>query len=275
MKDIIQRSLQEDIGRGDITTKSLVPKGTMAKAKIIAKEDGIVAGIAFAKEVYRHVDPSLKFMSFCKESCKVKKGYVIATVSGSAASIITGERVVLNFLQSMSGIATYTSKFVEKIKGTKAVILDTRKTMPGTRIMSKIAVENGGGSNHRMGLYDAILIKDNHIAIVGDIKKAVEKTKKFGFVEVEAKSLDQVKQSLEAGADRILLDNMNIPMMKKAVKAIRSWRKKKVQIEASGGVNLKTVRNIAKTGVDFISVGALTHSADALDISLDIVEIII
>ncbi len=268
---IIKKALKEDVGKGDITTLAVVPKNAKAKAKIIAKEKGIVAGLQIAEQVFKQVDKRIKFKARVKDGAKVKKGKVIAELSGPARGILTAERVALNFLQRLSGIATLTRKF--KIQsaagGSKSKILDTRKTTPGLRSLEKYAVKMGGGTNHRMGLYDAILVKDNHIVIGGGVKKVVEGCRRVKkAIEVETKGLGQVKEAIEVGADRILLDNMNIKVLRKAVKLCK---KAKIKTEASGGVNLKTIRAIAKTGVDYISVGALTHSAKALDISLEII----
>ncbi len=270
---LIKQALKEDIGAGDITTRSIVDSSAVARGIVVAKESGVIAGLDVAKEVFRQVDKRIKFVLRLKDGGMVRKGTVIATVSGPARGILTGERVALNFLQRLSGIATLTNKFktqILKLK-TNVKLLDTRKTTPGLRALEKYAVKMGGGTNHRMGLYDAILIKDNHIRIAGGIEKAVEKARgprsKAKGIEVEAKTINQVKQAITAGAERILLDNMNLKTLRRAVKLCKNAR---IKTEASGGVNLKTVRAIAKTGVDFISVGALTHSAKALDISLEI-----
>ncbi len=276
---LVKLALAEDVGPGDITTRTVVPKERRAKAEIRAKEAGVIAGLGVAAEVFRHLDRRIRFIPKVKDGALVKRGKVIAVVSGPARGILTGERVALNFLQHLSGIATLTRKFktqISKVK-TKVKLLDTRKTIPGMRVLEKYAVKVGGGVNHRMGLYDAILIKDNHIKLAGGIGKAIEEikeikrereTKGIKDIEVEAKSIAEVKQAIKAGADRILLDNMNLKTLRRAVKLCK---KAGVKTEASGGVNLNNVRAIAKTGVDFISVGALTHSARALDISLKIV----
>lgn len=277
MKDIIDHAIKEDLGSGDMTTRLTVPKKAKASALIIAKEPGIISGTAAAKEVFRRIDRRIKFVQVAGDGRRVKKGSVIARLSGPAGPILTGERTALNFLQRLSGIATLTDRFVSKIIGTKAVILDTRKTVPGMRALEKAAVKDGGGKNHRMGLYDAILIKDNHIAVAGGITEAIDIVKARLIapllVEVEAESLGQVREALEAGADRVLLDNMNIKMLKQSVKMIRAWnlfKNKKVKCEASGGVGLDNVGAVAGTGVDYISIGELTHSPKALDISLEI-----
>ena len=229
-----------------------------------------------AREVFQQVDKRIKFTAKTKDGDKVKKGQIIATISGPARGILTGERVALNFLQRLSGIATLTSQFVLRATNneSRATILDTRKTAPGLRALEKYAVKCGGGTNHRLGLWDAVLIKDNHIALAGGVEVAIKKAKGKGLgkakvkeVEIECKTLIQVKEAIKIGVSIILLDNMNLKTLRKAIKLCKQT---KIKTEASGGVNLKTVRAIAKTGVDYISVGALTHSAKALDISLDL-----
>ena len=277
---LIKLALAEDIGPGDITTRAIVPKERKAKAVFLAKEDGIIAGLELAAGTFHHLNRKIKFLAGVKDGDWIKKGKIIAAVIGPAAAIITGERVALNFLQHLSGIATLTEKYVSKVQGptsnvrspkSKVKILDTRKTIPGMRALEKYAVRMGGGVNHRMGLHDAVLIKDNHIKIAGGIEKAIKAIKaKNGRkeIEVEARTVEEVRKAIRAGVDRILLDNMSIPMLKQAVKLCKKAR---IKTEASGGVNLNNVKAIAKTGVDFISVGALTHSAKALDISLKII----
>jgi len=272
---LIKQALVEDIGPGDITSEAIIPAGEKAKAVVSAKEKGVIAGLEIAKKVFRQIDSRIIFSPKVKDGAKVEKGKSIAVLSGPARGILTGERVALNFLQHLSGIATLTRKFVSRVagRGSRVKILDTRKTVPGMRVLEKYAVAAGGGCNHRFGLYDAILIKDNHIKLAGGIKKAVmavkgsKALKAKRAIEVETKTISEVKEAIKAGADRILLDNMNIKTLRQAV---RLCKKAKIKTEASGGVNLENVRAIAKTGVDFISVGALTHSAKALDISLKI-----
>lgn len=261
MKNLIRMALAEDIGPGDITTELFVPKGQKAKAFIIAKEAGIIAGLPIAMMVYGVLDPKVKFIFKIKDASKVKKGKIIAEISGSARSILTGERLALNFLQRLSGIATLTDKFVARVKGTRAKILDTRKTTPLWRGAEKYAVLAGGGVNHRMGLFDAILIKDNHLKYCKDIRLS-------GNFEMEAANMPQVKKAIKAGASRILLDNMSVKTLRSAVKLCKPAG---VKTEASGGIRLDNVRAVAKAGVDFISIGALTHSARALDLSLKII----
>jgi len=270
---IILKALREDIGSGDITTMATISKNQKGTANLIVKENGIVAGVEITKRVFTLFDNKLKIKSFLKDGDKGKTQDIILKISGRIASILSAERTALNFLQRMSGIATLSKKFSEEIKYTKAKIIDTRKTVPGLRILDKRAVELGGCKNHRLGLFDMFLIKDNHIAAAGSISTAVKgckklikvKNKKFK-IEVETENLDQVNEAIESGVDIIMLDNFEISVMKKAVELIKN----KAKVEASGGITLETVREIAETGVDYISVGALTHSVKALDISLDI-----
>jgi len=270
IQNAVKLALREDVGAGDITTRSTVAGSAVARGIVLAKEAGVIAGLSAAKEGFRQIDRRIKFVPKVRDGAKVKKGRIVAVVSGPARGILTGERVALNFLQRLSGIATLTGKFASLVPRTS--ILDTRKTTPGLRALEKYAVKVGGGVNHRMGLYDAVLIKDNHIALAGGIKKAVEgvrrRQKGKKAIEVECKTIAQVKKAIEVGAKRVLLDNMSIKTLRRAVKLCK---KAKVWTEASGGVSLKSVRRIAKTGVNAISVGALTHSARALDISLEMV----
>ena len=267
---VITTALKEDIGGGDITTNLIIEKNQKAKAFFLAKEDGIIAGLAIAKIVFQKLDKKIVWKSFVKDGDFVSAGTRIAEVTGSLRALLTGERTALNILQRMSGIATATNSFVNVLKNTNAKILDTRKTVPGLRLLDKYAVKLGGGTNHRIGLFDMVLIKDNHIKAAGSITNAVSKVKK-GLtkkikIEVETSNLDEVREALTCKVDIIMLDNMSVPMMKQAVKVISG----KTKVEASGNVNLKTLRQIAETGVDFISVGALTHSVKALDISMKI-----
>jgi len=270
---LIKNALSEDIGSGDITTDSIVPSSRKGKAHIIAKDKAIVAGIPFAGEVFCQVDRRLRFRTLVADSGKVKKGDIICTIEGAAASILKAERVALNILQRLSGIATLTNQFVERVRGLDTRIVDTRKTTPGMRYIEKYAVRAGGGHNHRFGLYDGILIKDNHIEAAGSIRKAVAKVRKASRslkIEVETDSLQEVAEAISARVHIIMLDNMSLTMMRKAVKMIRQ-KDKDIMIEASGNVSLDTVRDIALTGVDMISVGALTHSANAADLSLKMI----
>lgn len=269
----ISTALKEDVKNGDITTKATISKSKKAVGKFLVKADGIIAGLEIAKAVFKSIDPKIKFELKIKDGSKVKYGDIAAIVSGRAQSLLTAERTALNFLQRMSGIATSANNYSEKVKHTKAKVIDTRKTVPGLRTLDKLAVKLGGCSNHRIGLYDMFLIKDNHIEVAGSISKAVEACVKYNKkhrtkfkIEVETKNLNEVEEALTTKADIIMLDNFEIDEMKKAVKIING----KCKVEASGGVNLDTVKTIAETGVDFISVGALTHSVKALDISLEI-----
>jgi nicotinate-nucleotide pyrophosphorylase (carboxylating) len=273
IRHAVQRALAEDIGGGDVTTLATVPKNATSVALLRAREPLVVAGIQFAETAFRELSPKIKIEKRSRDGQKLAAGKTLLKISGPARAILTAERVALNFVQRLSGVATLTSKFVEAICGTDAKILDTRKTTPGWRRFEKYAVAAGGGKNHRLGLSDMILIKDNHLAALRDEKPnaigaAVARArKKFPKlkVEVEADTLKQVEQAVEARADFILLDNMDLKQLRLAVKIVNG----RAQTEASGGVNLQTVRAIAETGVDFISVGALTHSARAVDIGLD------
>lgn len=270
IKTFIANALSEDIGPGDITTKALLPSTIRGKAEIIAKERLVLAGTDVAAEVFRQIDSDTSFIANYTDGNELSKGTAIATISGQLASILTAERVALNLLQRLSGIATLTREYVKKIEGTKARIVDTRKTTPGLRALEKYAVRVGGGKNHRFGLFDGILIKDNHIAAVGSIGEAIKRAKEKAphtlKIEVETENIEQVKEALAAGSDIIMLDNMDTKTMKEAVKLIKG----KAMVEASGGINLTNVRKVAGTGVDFISVGAITHSARAMDISMEI-----
>lgn len=266
IKNSIKLALKEDIGSGDITANSCIPKNLKIKAFILAKEKGIICGLEVAEIVFKTFEPKIVFKKLVKDGERVAPGKKIAEVSGSARKILSAERTALNFLQRLSGIATLTNEFVKRVKPCKAKILDTRKTTPGLRFLEKYAVRVGGGQNHRLGLWDGILIKGNHIDLVG-LKTAIKRTKKLGKkVEVEARNLKEVKETLEAGADIIMLDNMNLKTIKAGIALIG----KKAIIEVSGGVNLDNVKKIAKAGPDWISVGRLTHSVKSLDISLKI-----
>jgi nicotinate-nucleotide pyrophosphorylase (carboxylating) len=266
--DCIRRALDEDIGPGDVTTDSIVPVEAVMRGQIIAKQDGIIAGLDVAGAVYRLLDEQIIFETLAAEGAQVDgaRRQVLARVSGSARALLTGERTALNFLGRISGIASLTRQFVDAVAGTRAVILDTRKTAPGLRALDKLAVRRGGGQNHRTGLYDMILIKDNHIDFAGSLPEAVRRARASGGsleIEVETRSLADVASALELGVERILLDNMSPEMMRQAVQ-MNAGRAK---LEASGNVTLANVRQVAETGVDFISVGALTHSAQVFDVS--------
>lgn len=273
IEKIIRDALDEDIQSGDITTKAIIPELVFGNGKFLIKADGVIAGLNVARKVFQAVDEEIVFSQLVNDGKKVNRGEIVAEVIGKASSILTAERTTLNFLQRMSGIATMTNKFVEEISHTKAKILDTRKTVPGLRLLDKEAVRLGGGKNHRIGLFDMFLIKDNHIEIAGSITKAIEacrnfqRTKNLNLkIEVETKNLDEVKEALACNFDIIMLDNFTIDLTKKAVEIIGG----KCFVEASGNINLENVKEVAETGVDFISVGALTHSVKALDISLEV-----
>jgi nicotinate-nucleotide pyrophosphorylase (carboxylating) len=263
----IHRALEEDIGPGDVTTNSIVPADATMRGQIIAKQNGIIAGLDVAQACFRFVDSHIAFDAQVEEGEYVQDRQLLATVSGPARALLSGERTALNFLGRMSGIATLTRQFVEAVAGTKAVILDTRKTAPGLRAVDKLAVLRGGGQNHRIGLHDMILIKDNHIDFAGGIEEAVRSAKASEndiLIEVEARSVDDVKVALGLGVEMILLDNMSNEMMKESVQITNG----RAKLEASGNVTLETVRQIAETGVDYISSGALTHSVIVFDVSL-------
>jgi nicotinate-nucleotide pyrophosphorylase (carboxylating) len=265
---IIENALLEDIHTGDITTLAVVAGKRTIRAKIIAKEALVLAGIAVAGKVFHYLDPTISFTPFFSDGDTLHPGNVIAEIHGDSALLLQGERVALNLLQRMCGVASLTAEYVRAVKGTQARVVDTRKTTPGLRQLEKYAVRVGGGTNHRTGLYDGVLIKENHIAAAGGISIAVQRAKAFiphtMKIEVETENLAQVREALAAGADIIMLDNMDLQTMRDAVGIIAG----KALVEASGGVNLKTIRDIAATGVDIISVGALTHSARAMDISM-------
>lgn len=268
LQRIIETALKEDIGTGDVTTRSTVAPETVAQAELVAKEDFVLAGIGVAEQVFRTLDPDVAFEALVEDGQQIRRGDVLAWIKGSAANLLQGERVALNLLQRMCGIATMTASFVREVEGTGATIVDTRKTMPGLRVLDKYAVRIGGGTNHRTALYDGVLIKENHTRAAGGIAVAIAKSRQMIphtlKIEVETASLDDVAEALEAGADIILLDNMGLKQLEEAVALIGNRAKS----EASGGVNLDTVRAIAETGVDLISVGALTHSCRAADISM-------
>ncbi|MDY0268911.1 carboxylating nicotinate-nucleotide diphosphorylase [Trichloromonas sp.] len=265
---IIQTALHEDIGLGDVTTLATVAPGTPGRAQLVAKEDFVLAGIDVAARVFRLVGEGVAFEKIIADGRPVNRGQVLAWIKGEAALLLQGERVALNLLQRMSGIATLTAQYVRAVDGTKATLVDTRKTTPGLRVLEKYAVRMGGGRNHRTSLYDGILIKENHIVAAGGIAVAIERARTRAphtlRIEIETQNLAEVAEALEARADIILLDNMDLSMLADAVRLIDG----RALSEASGGVNLDTVRGIAETGVDFISVGALTHSYRSADISM-------
>ena len=267
----LRRALEEDIGHADITSACTIPEDHRSKALFVAKANFVVAGMPFAREVFSLEDPGTGFKPLCKEGSKVAKGDIIAEVWGTTRTLLACERVSLNLLQRLCGIATLTNAFVAKVKGTGARIVDTRKTTPGLRFMEKYAVRIGGGGNHRFGLFDGILIKDNHIEAVGGITAAVSGARQahhLSKIEVEVENLVELKEALVAGADVVMLDNMSLDDMKKAVRMAKG----KAVIEASGNISIERVRDIAETGVDLISVGVLTHSAPAADISMKVVR---
>ncbi len=267
LKKKLEEFYLEDIGYKDITTDNL-PFDKEVEASIVAKEEGIIAGVEFAKEVFLLIDQNVSFPFSLKDGTYVKKKQEILKIKGSAKSILKGERLALNILQRLSGIATITNRYIEKIKDLKTQLLDTRKTTPGFRAFEKYAVFVGGGKNHRFALYDMVMIKDNHIALAGSIKTAVEEIRKrvspMVKIEVETSNLKEVKEALEANVDVVMLDNMSIEKMKEAVKIING----KALTEASGNITLDNIREVALTGVDFISSGAIIHSSKWLDISL-------
>lgn len=276
---VVQQALEEDVGTGDVTTQVTVPDGVVAEGVILAKETGVVAGIPLAMATFRAISKEVQFQPHLQDGQRIDKGAAVARIWGPAKAILTAERVALNFLQRLSGIATQTARYVQAVAGTGVKILDTRKTTPGLRFLEKYAVRMGGGHNHRMGLHDMVLIKDNHIRAGGGIAQAVQKVRAQGIglpMEVEASDLEQVNQAIQAGVDRIMLDNMNLAQLQEAVALVHSQKEldKKPELEASGKIDLGSVRQVAMTGVDLISVGALTHSAPALDMSLTITNLV-
>lgn len=262
----VDAALTEDVGQGDVTSNAVIPGDARFKGTLRAREDMVVAGMEAARVAFLTLDESCTWAPQCDDGEAIKNGTIIASVEGNARALLAAERTALNILQHLSGIATTARRFVDAIEGTAAQIKDTRKTIPGLRLLAKYAVRMGGAVNHRMGLDDAVLIKDNHIAIAGDIKMAVVAAKKTGLpVQVECDTLDQVSQSIDAGADSLLLDNMKPDMLRRAVDIVAG----RVETEASGGVKLDTVGAIAETGVTFISSGFITQSSPAMDIGLD------
>ncbi len=270
IKKIVEAALAEDIGGGDITSNLLFKNGRVVSGNIKSKEPFILCGIDIAREVFNMVNPCVIFRAAKKDGSRVKKGEILAELTGNADDLMTGERTALNFIQHLSGIATYTSVFVEAVRGSRAKIVDTRKTTPGLRFLEKYAVRVGGGNNHRTGLFDGILIKDNHIAACGTIKEAVTRAVSAAphtlKIEVEVSSPDQAREAIDAGADIIMLDNMGLDEMRDAVKIIAG----EALVEASGNITLKNVSDVASTGVDIISVGTITHCAPSVDISMNL-----
>ncbi len=266
---IIEAALQEDMPQGDITSEGLIPEDSRSRAIILAKEKGILAGLDVAARVFEKIDPEIEFKKEINDGQRFNTGDTLAILEGPSVSILKGERTALNFLQRMSGIATTTGRFVQAVKGTRAKILDTRKTTPGLRILEKYAVKMGGGQNHRQNLSDMVLIKDNHLKLVGGVAEAVKKAKDrvaSGIkVEVEATCLDEVQEAFRSGADMVMLDNMTLDKMKEVVE----WVKGRIPLEASGSITLEKIKEIAALGIDFISVGSLTHSYRSVDLSLE------
>ncbi|MBL4861589.1 MAG: carboxylating nicotinate-nucleotide diphosphorylase [Crocinitomicaceae bacterium] len=270
--EIIDNAFKEDIGEGDHSSLSCVPENAMGSAKLLVKDEGVIAGVELAERIFHRYDPSLTIKTFIKDGAHVKPGDIAFEISGKSRSILSTERLVLNFMQRMSGIATQTNKIVQLIDGTGVKLLDTRKTTPGIRYMEKWAVRIGGGYNHRFALYDMIMLKDNHVDYAGGVALAIERanqylkeTKKDLKIEIEVRNEEELEQAIEAGGvDRIMLDNFSPDRIKEALKKIPS----NFETEASGGITLETIRGYAETGVDYISVGALTHSFESLDMSL-------
>lgn len=272
----IANALAEDVGDGDHTSRATIPAGTQGKAKLLVKDTGILAGVDLALEIFKQVDPDLKMNVLLQDGAPIKPKDIVLEVEGDAQSILTAERLVLNCMQRMSGVATKTHEIAELLKGTRTKVLDTRKTTPGMRYLEKLAVKIGGGVNHRFGLFDMILIKDNHVDYSGGIKRAIQNAKdylqKTGrklAIEIEVRNLEELQQVLDAGGiDRILLDNFNFDDLRKAVGMVDG----KFDTEASGGITIENIRQYAECGVDYISVGALTHSVRSLDLSLKAVK---
>ena len=269
---LIEVALREDMPEGDITSENIVPTDAISRAWIVAKEDGVLAGIYVAEKVFNKIDPTVFFEIHRKDGQEIKRGDKISVLKGPAISLLKGERTALNFLQRMSGIATTTRKYVKALEGTQTKVLDTRKTTPGLRSLEKYAVRMGGGTNHRFSLSDMVMIKDNHIKIVGSISEAVllakKKVKPDIKIEVEATNINEAKEALKSGADIVMLDNMSIDKMRDVVKLLNS----RVLVEVSGNVNLMRAAKIADLEIDFISVGALTHSYKSLDISMEFID---
>jgi nicotinate-nucleotide pyrophosphorylase (carboxylating) len=287
---LVKFALSEDVGTGDVTTLNAVPANVGARAAIVAKAKGVVSGLDIAAMTFREVDATLKFKSTVRDGQETPAGAALATVSGSAASIMTAERTALNFLGRLCGVATLTRRFVDAIEGTGAVILDTRKTTPGLRILEKYAVLCGGGQNHRLALWDMYLVKDNHIRAARGLTNAIDRiqrTRRDLLLEVEVESLDQLREALRPEVDRILIDNQPPATVRRCVEEVDRWyaanppdhprfrqgARRWPEVEVSGGLGLKSIRTYAETGVDYLSVGALTHSAPALDLSLEIEEV--
>jgi len=266
MNKQIEAFLKEDIGAGDVTTDAIVPQDHTSKADIIVKADGVMAGHIFARQVFHTLDKNIRYEELKQDGERIAHGDILATIAGTSRAILTGERVALNLLQRLSGIATFTRSFVDAVEGTGVEILDTRKTSPGLREMEKYAVRMGGGHNHRLSLSEMALIKENHIAVAGSIREAVKRLRFQSTVpiEVEVKTMEELHEAVETGVDRIMFDNWDIASIKKAVALVD----KRIPLEVSGNMTIEKVREVAKTGVEFISVGAITHSFTSLDMTL-------
>lgn len=276
LDEIIQQALQEDIGSGDHSSLSCIDKTIIGKMKLLVKEDGVLCGVEVAKEVLRQVDPTIRMSQFLKDGDLIQKGDIVFEIEGPAQSMLTAERTLLNFMQRMSGIATNSKRYSDAVQGTGTKILDTRKTTPGLRIFEKYAVIVGGSKNHRFGLYDMIMLKDNHIDFAGGIEKAIDTTREYLHshlldlkIEIETRNLDEVKRVIQhGGVDRIMLDNFTPEKIREALHLIAG----KYETEASGGITLENIRGYAESGVDYISIGALTHHIKSLDLSLKFVK---
>ena len=268
LERVVAAALAEDVGEGDVTTEATVASEAVGTAEILVKEPGVVCGLGVAEAVFRALDPDIRFEPLVREGAVIDRATAVALVAGPERAILTGERVALNFLGRLSGVATLTKRYVDAVAGTGAAILDTRKTTPGLRALEKHAVSCGGGRNHRFGLDDGVLVKDNHLRAAGSVSKAVESVRGATVlpIEVECDRLEQVSEALDVGVDAILLDNMTLDELSSAVALVGG----RARLEASGGVTLENVRAVAETGVDEISVGALTHSARSLDVSLEL-----
>ncbi len=272
VRDLVRRALEEDSAGHDVTTEALIDPEWRGRGSFLVKAKGVLAGLSVAEAVFDEVDPGLRFKSMAEDGAPVRRGKIVAGVEGSMASILAGERVALNFLQRLSGIATLTARYVAAVAGTRAQILDTRKTTPGLRLLEKQAVAAGGGRNHRMHLGEAVLIKDNHIAALrargSTLRAVIERARAASALslEVEVTSVEEAREAVDARADMLLLDNMGPDEMRDAVAAVAG----RCRTEASGGITLRTVKAVAETGIDYISIGALTHSVKALDISLEV-----
>lgn len=266
---IIDNALREDMPEGDITSENVVSQDSTSKAVITGKEEGILAGIEVAEKVFKKIDPEIRIKKYFRDGQGIKKGEKLAVLQGSSISLLKGERTALNFLQRMSGIATLTRRFVNGLRGSSTKLLDTRKTTPGLRILEKYAVKTGGGENHRFSLSDMVMLKDNHLSLVGDIRTAVERARaniRPGIkIEVETSNLKEVKEAINSGADMVMLDNMSLNKMREVVE----WVNGRVPLEVSGKVDLDNIKDIALLGVDYVSVGSLTHSFKSLDISMN------